>query len=181
MFKYAMTNAFRRREVTILAIAGVGLETALMTVLLSVHASVAAQTDRIGSSFQLIDQLLLAASIASAAAGILTIMLIMLMSVVERRREFGILKAAGWSGANLITAVAIEALTLALFGVGSGYVVGSWTIAILRRFVGVDFVMLSTDLIIEIAAFGLAAGIVGGLYAGRRAARARPIDALRGE
>ncbi|MBI3977322.1 MAG: ABC transporter permease [Chloroflexi bacterium] len=181
MLKYAMTNAFRRGEIAVLAIAGVGLETALMTVLLSVYAGVTAQAPFAGSSLAMVDHLLLAASITSAAAGVLTILIIMLMSVSERRREFGILKAAGWSSANVVTAIGIEALTLAVFGVGSGYVLGSWAIAILRRFLGVELVTITTGLVIEVAIFGLLAGLLGGLYAGFRAAGARPIDALRGE
>ena len=46
----------------------------------------------------------------AVVAGCLTIMVVMLLSVVERRREFGILKAVGWTPGNIAMMVLVESV-----------------------------------------------------------------------
>ena len=128
----------------------------------------------------LLDRFLLAISLVAAVTGGISILLIMLASVTERMREFGILKAAGWSNGNIVVSVVVESLTLAVFGADVGFALGAGVVSVLRRFVGIDLVILTPTLVAQVAVFALAVGVLGGLYPALRAARVSPIETLRG-
>ncbi|HLG51594.1 MAG: ABC transporter permease [Chloroflexi bacterium] len=128
----------------------------------------------------LLDEFLLAGSLVAAGAGGMSIFIIMMMSVTERRREFGILKAAGWSNRDVRLAVLIESLILSVFGADAGFALGALAVALLRRLIGTDVVVITPTLIAEVAAFTLVVGGIGGIVPALRAARSRPIEMLRG-
>jgi putative ABC transport system permease protein len=128
----------------------------------------------------LLDRVLVAISILAAITGGISILLIMLASVTERTREFGILKASGWSNGNVVISVVIESLTLSIFGADIGFALGALVVAALRRFVGLDLVLITPTIIVEVGLFALAIGVLGGVYPAIRAARASPIESLRG-
>ncbi len=128
----------------------------------------------------LLDRFLLAISLVAALTGGISILLIMLASVTERMREFGILKAAGWSNGNIVVSVVIESLTLAVFGADIGFALGAAVVSVLRQFLGIDLVMITPALIVEVAVFALVVGVLGGVYPALRAARVSPIETLRG-
>ncbi|MBI2939653.1 MAG: ABC transporter permease [Chloroflexi bacterium] len=133
----------------------------------------------LGRMLDLFDRFLLATAIVSAVAGAIIILIIMLMSVTERRREFGILKAAGWSSGNILFIVLVESITLAAFGVNTGFALGAFAVAALRQLIGIDLVVISPALIAEVGVFALLAGVLSGLHAGLYAARVPPIEPLR--
>lgn len=128
----------------------------------------------------LLDQFLLAGSVVAAVAGGMSVFIIMMMSVTERLREFGILKAAGWSNRDVISAVLLESLTLSIFGADAGFALGALAVSLLRRVIGTDVVVITPLLIVEVAAFTLLVGGIGGYFPALRAARSRPVDMLRG-
>ncbi len=128
----------------------------------------------------LLDQFLVASSIVAAVAGGMSVFIIMMLSVTERFREFGILKASGWSSRNVIVAVLVESLTLSIFGADAGFALGALAVTLMRRFVGTDVVLITPVLIAEVAAFTLLVGVIGGIIPAVRAARGRPVDMLRG-
>jgi putative ABC transport system permease protein len=128
----------------------------------------------------LLDQFLLASSIVAVIAGGMSIFIIMMLSVTERFREFGILKAAGWSANNVILAVLIESLTLSMFGADAGFAFGAIAVGLMRRLLGTDVVVITPVLIAQVAAITLLVGLIGGLLPALRAARGRPVDMLGG-
>lgn len=128
----------------------------------------------------LLDKFLLAGSLVAAVAGGMSVFIIMMLSVTERSREFGVLKAAGWSNGNLVVAVLIESLTLSIFGADAGFAMGALGVSVLRNLIGTDVVVITPILIGEVAAFTLIVGCIGGIFPALRAARSRPIDMLRG-
>lgn len=134
----------------------------------------------LSGAMSLLDQFLLAGSVVAAIAGGMSIFIIMMMSVTERFRELGVLKASGWSSGNVITAVLVESLTLSIFGADAGFAFGAVAVSLLRRVVGTDVVVITTQLIVQVALFTLFVGIIGGLFPALRAARAQPVDMLRG-
>jgi putative ABC transport system permease protein len=128
----------------------------------------------------LLDRVLVAISVVAAVTGGVSILLIMLTSVTERTREFGILKASGWSNGNVVVSVVIESLTLSIFGADVGFALGAAVVAIMRRLVGIDLVLITPTIIAEVGLFALVIGAFGGVYPALRAARVSPIESLRG-
>jgi putative ABC transport system permease protein len=120
------------------------------------------------------------ASISLLVGGI-GIMNIMLVSVTERTREIGLRKAVGARGLDILTQFLIESLVLSVIGgaigVGLGWIatqVGGRLVPDLSLSVSADAILLATG----VSSF---IGIFFGLYPASRAARMKPIDALRFE
>jgi putative ABC transport system permease protein len=146
------------------------------------------------SSFQVINQgsiletsnettsvfttLLGAVAAISLLVGGIGVMNIMLVSVTERTREIGIRKAIGARRSDILLQFLTEAVLVSMLGGIVGVVVG---------IVGSKFTIAGVDPVIAFysipLSFGAAvlAGLFFGTYPAGRAARLRPIDALRFE
>jgi putative ABC transport system permease protein len=111
---------------------------------------------------------------------VLSIINTMLMSVTERIIEFGILKANGWSGRDVMKLITLESATLGFCGgcLGSGF---GWLLTVAVNWQWPDQVRLSAS--IELLTFSLffatILGVFGGLYPAIWATRMMPIDAIR--
>jgi putative ABC transport system permease protein len=129
-------------------------------------------------STQVFTTLLGAVAAISLLVGGIGVMNIMLVSVTERTREIGIRKAIGARRADILTQFLTEAVLVSLFGGLAGVAVG---IAASRlKIAGVAPVIAVYSIFL---AFGsaLLCGLFFGTYPAARAARLRPIDALRFE
>ncbi|MDD5248937.1 MAG: ABC transporter permease [Rhodocyclaceae bacterium] len=117
------------------------------------------------------------AAISLAVAGIL-IMNVMLISVTQRRKEIGLLKAIGATGAEVKLIFFTEAVMLALGGAGVGLAVGKLgQMALAQIFPSIPF---SPPLWALIAAplTAVATSILFSVAPARRAARLDPVQAL---
>ncbi len=108
----------------------------------------------------------------------------MWMSVFERTREIGILRALGWSRRSIISMVLIESLMLGVLAavIGASLGVGLAELSTVARFTEqfVDPVYdVATFLRAAVVALGI--GAVGGLIPSWRAATFSPVEALRYE
>jgi putative ABC transport system permease protein len=118
----------------------------------------------------------------SLLVGGIGIMNIMLVSVTERTREIGILKALGATRQDILLQFLIEALTLCmiggLLGVAIGFGLGAMVSALLPGFPDAHVPLWAVGL-----SFGFCAavGIVFGIVPAAKAAQLDPIDALRYE
>lgn len=122
----------------------------------------------------------LIAGISLLVAGI-GVMNIMLVTVTERTKEIGLRKAVGARGRDILMQFMIESLILALIGGFSGVLVG-WLASVIGTAVIADVTLtLSADAIFLATFVSTFVGIVFGLYPANRAAKMRPIDALRFE
>ena len=116
----------------------------------------------------------------SLLVGSIGIANIMIVSVTERTREIGIMKAIGARGRDVIQLFLVEALVLgiigAVFGVIAGFVFGFVAI----WWLGWPMVY-PLDWAVIAVVVGVLVGILSGLYPAWQAARVDPIEALRRE
>jgi putative ABC transport system permease protein len=108
----------------------------------------------------------------------------MLMSIFERTREIGILRAVGWRRRRVLGLIMGEALAIALIGTVVGVllaVVGLRAITLAptaRGFINPD---LPPQVLLIALAMGIGLSMLGGLYPAARAAALEPTEALRYE
>jgi putative ABC transport system permease protein len=116
--------------------------------------------------------------------GILGIANTMAMSVFERTREIGILRALGWKGRHVILLILTEAAALGLAGGLIGIAVG-WialrVLAALPQTASVVSASVSPLHLIESLLIAIASGIAAGAYPAWRGAHLSPVEALRYE
>jgi putative ABC transport system permease protein len=109
----------------------------------------------------------------------------MIMSVYERTREIGVLKAVGWRSRRILGMILGEAIVLTLVAGVVGTLVGVIGVNLLltysSSFGSAINPVYSIDLFAR--AFGIAflVGIIGGIYPAYRASKLAPTEALRYE
>jgi putative ABC transport system permease protein len=144
----------------------------------------ASEFGRIDRNLSLISAANVGVSIMALVLGAIGVMNTMLMSVFERTREFGVLRAVGWTRRRVLVLVMAEALVVSLAGAVVGVAAGFGAIALVQRLpelVGVFQPDYTTDIFLR--ALGIAAGMafIGAFYPAVRAALLVPLEALRHE
>jgi ABC-type antimicrobial peptide transport system permease subunit len=125
-----------------------------------------------------------AVSAMAVAVGSLGVMNTMLMSVLERTREIGVLRALGWRRRSVLWLILREALVLGALGgvagIGMAFAMGAG----LARAPMMGSLLTpawSWDGLARALAVALFLGVLGGLYPAYRATRLQPVEALRYE
>jgi putative ABC transport system permease protein len=120
-------------------------------------------------------------ALISLVVGSIGIANIMLVSVTERTREIGIMKAVGAQRRDILTLFLTEAVILGVIGAIVGAALGALVGFAGTQLIGFDAYVFPLEWAAIAAAVGILVGIVAGLYPAWNAAKTDPIDALRYE
>jgi putative ABC transport system permease protein len=127
----------------------------------------------------------------------LVILNTMLMAVLERTHEIGIIKSMGMRNGGVVTLILVESMFIGLLGVFIGGSVGSG-LSLLAQNTGLDFTRMMEKMEFEFAffspiiyprftlgillvaiGFGLVTTLAAAFYPARKASRLEPVEALR--
>ena len=117
----------------------------------------------------------------SLLVGGIGIMNIMLVSVTERTREIGIRKAIGAQRSDITIQFMIESIFISLMGGLIGMLLSVLILAVLNRFVTEVTFVISPSVAVLALTFSIAVGLIFGIYPANKAAKLKPINALRYE
>jgi putative ABC transport system permease protein len=139
------------------------------------------QVDR---GFEIINGANVAISLLAVVIGGIGVMNTMVMSVFERTREIGVLRAVGWTGGRVMGMIMLEALLLCLAAavVGIGLGVGASRLVVLvpaaRGFLEPAY---DSAVFVRALIVGVVVALVGAAYPAFRATRLSPMEALQYE
>ena len=129
-----------------------------------------------------IDMMIYSLGGISSIVAAIVIMNVMFMSVSERTREIGTMKAIGASSFQIISEVIGESVFIAVMGGLIGIGISYGAVYYLNMLLGTPgFARITLGLFIRSMSFAVVLGLIGGLLPARKAAKLSPIEALRYE
>ena len=151
--------------------------------------ALADQFEQVTKGFYFMDMVLAAVGMIAIVVAALGIVNTMVMSIFERFREIGIMKAVGAGDGDIKRIFFFESGTIGLLGGAAGCVLG-WAVSLLiNRVVNyylarqgmpyIDYFAFPFWLFLGAMGFSLLVSLVSGIYPARRAARVDPVVALR--
>jgi putative ABC transport system permease protein len=153
------------------------------------HESLAAVEDvgdysEVDSGIEIMDALNLAISALAVGIGAIGVMNTMVMSVFERTREIGVLRAVGWSGQRIFRMIVGESLLLCLIAAVAGSVLGvlaARSVVLIPAVGALLEPQYSVELFVRALVVAVIVALLGAAYPVIRAIRLTPMEALRHE
>ena len=149
-----------------------------------VHAALSGEFADQMPDMEATDAMLIGISILAIGVGGLGVMNTMLMAVMERTREIGVLRALGWRRRAVLIMIMKEALLLASFGALSGVLIAFGLVGLIHlepSFGQALKPVWDIEIFVRAILVALLLGGVGGLYPAYRATKLQPVEALRYE
>lgn len=146
--------------------------------------SSAADYGKVDQGFALIDGANAAITILAILIGGIGVMNTMIMSIFERTREIGVLRAIGWKGRRVMRMIVIESTALCLIGGVLGAFAGIGLSRLVVRIPAARGFIVPAyppQLFVQALALALVVGLLGATYPAFRASRLTPMEALRYE
>jgi putative ABC transport system permease protein len=133
---------------------------------------------------QILDAVNVAISLLAVGIGAIGVMNTMIMSVFERTREIGILRAVGWRGSRIVRMVVLESLALCLLASALGLALGVLATRAVLVVPAVSSFLAPAyglEVFVRAVGVGVVVALVGAAYPAVRAVRLSPMEALRHE
>jgi putative ABC transport system permease protein len=144
-----------------------------------------ATAGRINQGLGFIDTATWAISLLAIFIGAVGVINTMIMSVYERTREIGVLKAVGWKDRRILGMILGESVVLTLIAFVVGTVVAVVGVEAILAFSpsvgGIITPSFAPDIFLRAFVVAFLVGVIGGLYPAYRASRLSPTEALRYE
>jgi putative ABC transport system permease protein len=122
---------------------------------------------RVDTNSRIISQAALIVAVLAVVLGAVVVINTMAMAVIERRREFGVLAALGWSGLRISELILGETMTISLIGGAAGLGLGALTSGLVVRALGAA-TFVSPDVSLWVLARGMLVGfglgVLGALF-----------------
>jgi putative ABC transport system permease protein len=149
-----------------------------------VHAALSGEFVEQMPDINNVNALLGSISFLAIFVGGIGVMNTMLMAVMERTREIGVLRALGWGRSRILRMIMSEALIIGALGglIGIGFAFAlSYSFNFIPVYSGILQSRWDMDIFIRAISIALFLGMLGGLYPAFRATRLQPVEALRYE
>lgn len=135
------------------------------------------QTDQLSAA---LTALLTSVALISLIVGSIGIMNIMLVTVAERTREIGLMKALGFTKKDVLALFIIESMIVGLIGGILGVTMGVAAALLVNSYLELPNIFPAGQIAIGfVVAVGV--GLIAGVYPANKAARMDPVEALRKE
>jgi ABC-type antimicrobial peptide transport system permease subunit len=134
----------------------------------------------LGSTTEVMNNLLLSLALISLVVGGVGIMNMMLVTVTERTREIGLRMAVGARPRDILRQFLTEAVVLCLLGGSAGIILGRGTSVAITLLLGWPTIPSLSAIFLAVAV-SVSVGIIFGYYPAWKASRLDPIEALRHE
>jgi putative ABC transport system permease protein len=142
------------------------------------------EMSRVDQGIEIMDALNLAISALAVGIGAIGVMNTMVMSVFERTREIGILRAVGWSDNRIVRLILGESLLLCLVAAIVGAMAGvaaSRAVLLIPAVASLLEPQYTIDIFFRGLVVALIVALIGAAYPVVRAIRLQPMEALRHE
>ncbi|TGC09690.1 ABC transporter permease [Methanolobus halotolerans] len=124
--------------------------------------------------------LLTSVALISLLVGSIGIMNIMLVTVAERTREIGLLKALGYTKNDILALFIIESMVVGLIGGILGTAAGIVAALVVNDYLELPNIFPAGQIVLGFTV-AVIVGLVAGVYPANKAANMNPVDALRKE
>jgi putative ABC transport system permease protein len=139
------------------------------------------ELSRVDTNSRIIHEAAVIVAILALALGAVVVLNTMAMAVIERRSEFGVLAAVGWSRPRILRLLLGESLAVSLVGVAAGLLLGVAAAELVVRGLEIG-VFVSPDVtawvLVRGLLVGIALGALGALFASWRVMRMPLLEAL---